>query len=178
MSVEWQYLHSMIPQASVVLVADLIPEFFSKWMTQLVTDRNVYSGSHLTLPAGRREILVKKIKGLNCSQFIIFTTGTISSPKYNAPLGWRVISLRNLHSHSSFFCIPLPLCLPRLLSIWAFDRRLFQLQLYWLAYSLEISSVHNTPLGSHSQEPAAEYQAPPGPYNGSEMQCPDLKTTL
>lgn len=96
-----------------------------KFFPQLVTDRNVYSGSHLMLPSGRREILVKKTTGLSCSQFIIFTTGTISSPKHNPPLGWRVISLRNLQSHSSFCYIPLPLCLPCLLSIRAFDQQLF-----------------------------------------------------
>lgn len=142
-----------------------------KFFPQLVTDRNVYSGSHLILPSGRREILVKKTKGLNCSQFITFTAGTISSPKYKAPLGWRVISLRKLHSHSGFFCMPLPLCLPHLLPIWVFDQHCFSStctdwDTVWRSIQSTILSWAHT---------LRRQQAPPGPYNGSEMPCPDLK---
>lgn len=105
----------VLPQSSPFLMRD--ESFLSLTMKVLspACYRLICSGSHLMLPSGRREILANKIIGLNCSQFLIFTTGTISAPTYNAPLGWRVISLRNLHSHSSFFCIPPPLCLPRLL---------------------------------------------------------------
>lgn len=45
----------------------------------------------LTLLSGR-EILVKNMKGLSCSQFVTFTAGIISSPRCNARLGWRVTS--------------------------------------------------------------------------------------
>lgn len=145
-----------------------------KFFPQLVIDRNVFSGSHLMLPSGRREILMEKMKGLNCSQFITFNTGPISSPKYSAPLGWRFISLRNLHSYSCCFCISLPF-MPTML---AFHPSLWPTSVSApaiLTKSLEISSVHDPQLASHSQEAAAEYEAPSDLYNSSDMQCPDLQ---
>lgn len=140
---------SVLPQSSPFLMKDES----SLLLKMKVLSPACYRQKHLFWQPPYAAIRQKRnlsAKGLNCSQFIIFTTGTISSPKYNAPLGWRIISLTNLHSHSSFFCVPLPLCLPRLLSIRTFDQHLFQVQLYWLAYGLEISSVRNTQLGSHT----------------------------
>lgn len=105
----------VLPQSSPFLMRD--ESFLSLTMKVLspACYRLICSGSHLMLPSGRREILAKKD---NRAQLLpvryLYHRDHLCSHVQCSP--WmKSHSLRNLHSHSSFFCIPPPLCLPRLL---------------------------------------------------------------
>jgi len=130
-----------------------------------VTDNNVCPGCPLTLLSSRREILVRKMKGLNCFQFVTFTAETVSSPRYNAPLDEVSLPGETFIARKAS-CFPLLLCPPLMLSMWAFSTTWRSVQ------------TSNTQQGSHSQVAAAEPQPLPTPDNGSETQWLDIKPEI